>query len=324
MNDEDIALISRIRPSAEPHDPHAKARAWARLQAEFGSASDRRPAPRARVDRRAALAVAATTVGAMTLVAAQLGGVFSGGTPERGPDTNLRTLELAASTVEHQRTPPRPTPGQWVYTRQTSRFEIKPGNAAGRDAELHDKVKVEEWWKFDGRQMAKSVEGGQVRVTRILRPGERPAPGRADPRFNGGIIGGPGVVSRTPNRLYDYVAGLPTDPDALLERIRRDHGDDGGDVTTFGVIARLLRDDQLIPPRTNAALYRALAKIPGVRVTRDATDYAGRHGIGVIAARGRGRDGRLIVLNPETYRYMGDRDHAILDTAVVNEPGERP
>jgi hypothetical protein len=120
------------------------------------------------------------------------------------------------------------------------------------------------------------------------------------------------------------VAGLPTDPDALLARIRKDYRDKGRDVTTYGVIAMLFRDNQLIPPKTNAALYRALAKIPGVRVVENATDYAGRQGIGVAFGGGNEKGhGQMIVLNPETYRYMGDTRQAILGSAVVDKPGQR-
>ncbi|MGP4095476.1 CU044_5270 family protein [Nonomuraea sp. KM90] len=322
MNEEDIALIRRFRPAVPPDDPMAKARALARLRHEFDSV----PARRRPIGRRAAITGLVAAGAAVIVVATGYAGLLedpprddphaaaSGGTPRSTPDVTLGTLELAAAAVERQSTPPRPARDQWVYTRQLTDFALKPDDSGGRSAEVRGKVTVEEWWKFDGKEKATSVQGGKLRRSRILGPGEQPR--HPDPRFNGGAIGGPGVVNRTPNKLYDYVAGLPIDPDSLLARIRKDYRDKGRDVTTFGVIAMLFRENQLIPAKTNAALYRALAKIPGVRV-QDATDYAGRHGIGVVFGN------QLIVLDSRTYRYLGDKRQALLDSAVVEEPGRR-
>ncbi|MEV4018937.1 CU044_5270 family protein [Nonomuraea angiospora] len=325
MNEEDIALIRRVRPAERPADPMVKARALARLRREFDSATARRRP----LGRRTAAVGLVAAGAALIVVAAGYTGllddtprddphaVASGRTPRSTPDVTLGTLELAAAAVERQSTLSRPTRDQWVYTRQLTDFALNPDNSGGRAAEMRGKVTVEEWWKFDGKEMATSVQGSELRRRRILGPGERPRPGHVDPRFNGGAIGGPGVVNRTPDKLYDYVAGLPTDPDALLARIRKDNLDKGQDVTTFGAIAGLFRYDQLIPAKTNAALYRALAKIPGVRVVEDATDYAERHGIGVAFGD------QVIVLDFRTYRYMGDKRQALLDSAVVDEPGRR-
>ncbi|WP_329430422.1 CU044_5270 family protein [Streptosporangium sp. NBC_01495] len=337
MNDQEIALIRRFRPAGPPDDPAVKARAWARLQREFGSGLVRRRSLQVRIGRRVAIAGVMVVAASVIFVGAEIGGVLPYTTPRSGPhavvsdgpprsmaNATLKTLELAAATVEHETAPSRPGPRQWVYTQKMTDFAYKSDDAGGLSTMLRGKVKVEEWWRFDGKEMAKSVQDGQLLLTRILRPGERPRPGRVDPRYNGGFVGGPAFVNNTPNKLYDYVAGLPTDPDALLARIRKDYRDNGRDVTTFGVIAKLFRDNQLIPPKTNAALYRALAKIPGVRVIENAMDYAGRQGIGVAFDRGsRKGNGQLIVLNPKTYRYMGDTHRAILGFAVVDKPGQR-
>jgi hypothetical protein len=57
----------------------------------------------------------------------------------------------------------------------------------------------------------------------------------------------------------------------------------------------------------------------------NATDFAGRRGIGVVFDTGDKRDGgpRTIVLDPRTYRYMGDETQAVLRTAVVGDAGLR-
>ena len=265
---------------------------------------------------------------AAAVVATLIGGTGPARSPAPGVSTTARTLELAAQTVEQDTAVPRPRPDQWVYTQLVSAYALTDGDVVGPDAMLHGKVKVEEWWRFDGSAMADSVQNGKLYVKQIfasMDPRYRPRPRPGDPRFNSGAIGGPAIVNRTPHKLYDYVAGLPADPDALLARVRRDHRDKGRDVTTFGVISGIFRDDHLIPPKANAALYRALAKIPNVHVVSDATDFAGRHGIGVVFDTGDKRDGRpqTIVLNARNYRYMGDETQAVLASAVVDKAGGR-
>ena len=62
-----------------------------------------------------------------------------------------------------------------------------------------------------------------------------------------------------------------------------------------------------------AALYQALAKIPGVTVTHGATDAADRSGVAfarAAAIEGPGSSGWLrleIILDPDTHRYLGAR-----------------
>ncbi|GAA4637200.1 hypothetical protein GCM10023196_090040 [Actinoallomurus vinaceus] len=263
-------------------------------------------------------------MGVATAACAAAGAVVAstgGHKPSSPADVTTRTLELAAATVESGAAVTRPGSGQWVYTRQMDRYAFQNGDVVGSKAMLHGKVKVEEWWRFDGTRMASSVQNGKLYVKGIVPSIESRPSRHRDPQINGGYIGGPGVVRRTPNHLYDYVAGLPTDPKALLARIRHDSGDVGHDVSTVGSIAQIFRDDRLIPPKANAALYRALALIPGVRVAKDGTDYAGRHGIAVIFSGGGG--GWKLILDRRTYRYMGSPDQAILGSRVVDAAGQR-
>lgn len=91
----------------------------------------------------------------------------------------------------------------------------------------------------------------------------------------------------------------------------------------------------LMPPRLTAELYQALGDIPGVTVSDHAVDVAGRHGIGFISPALPGRGRKEIILNPHSYRLMGDNllwgprqrllnGTAILHKALVSGPGMWP
>ncbi|MFE1290874.1 CU044_5270 family protein [Streptomyces sp. NPDC058751] len=82
---------------------------------------------------------------------------------------------------------------------------------------------------------------------------------------------------------YTWLSSLPTDPDTLLTRLRRDVRVSDGESreqAVFSLIGDLL-SQTLMPPRNTAALYKAAARIPGVEEIPDAVDVAGRHGIAI-------------------------------------------
>ena len=110
------------------------------------------------------------------------------------------------------------------------------------------------------------------------------------------------------------------------------------------MIAMGMRDAAL-PPRLRAAMYGAMAKIPGVRYEARSADLLKRRGITLYHVL----DGYLrdeIFVNPKTYAYLGYRtivvkDHkdgpfatmkkgeihnwdALIKAAVVDKAGQRP
>ncbi|MFE9681998.1 hypothetical protein [Streptomyces sp. NPDC006285] len=85
-------------------------------------------------------------------------------------------------------------------------------------------------------------------------------------------------LSADPNiTSYRELEALPTDPDALLEKVYDDTKDNGSinRGAALEMIGDML-DDATLLPEVNAALYRAAAKIPGVSVVERAEDIAGR------------------------------------------------
>ncbi|MFD4612176.1 CU044_5270 family protein [Streptomyces sp. NPDC058440] len=139
-------------------------------------------------------------------------------------------------------------------------------------------------------------------------------------------VGYPAGLSRP---TYTWLASLPTDPDALLQRLTteitrdqdqrdtpakdRDQAQD-----TFDAIGELLRET-VMPPKTAAAFYKAAAKIPGVTVDSDAVDAAGRHGIGVARDNTRTGDRTTWIFNSTTLEYLGERSYLIRDTSMGKE-----
>lgn len=139
---------------------------------------------------------------------------------------------------------------------------------------------------------------------------------------------------------HEYVASLPTDPDALLKLIRDEtHGQgQDPDQRAFTAIGDLLAETWA-PPKVGAALYRAAAKIPGVTVIDAATDAAGREGV-AVARTAHGQQTQW-VFDRTTYAFLGERTvltesgdagpagtvvgtSAVLTRAAVDRPGETP
>ncbi|MFC1410304.1 CU044_5270 family protein [Streptacidiphilus sp. N1-12] len=121
------------------------------------------------------------------------------------------------------------------------------------------------------------------------------------------------------NPTYAWTAALPTDPAALLAEVYADTRDSGTaessgpDQAAFAAIGELL-GDSVMPPKVEAALYRAVARIPGVVLLPDAVDAAGRHGIGVARVDNHSSERSEWIFDKDSLRYLGERDYLVHDT----------
>jgi hypothetical protein len=185
-------------------------------------------------------------------------------------------------------------------------------------------------------------------VSNICKPGLLidPSPGRPEKLNDGG--GG------CPNRgsfndpTYRFLQSLPTNPRTLLNMIYAATKGAGQspDQEAFTTVGDMLRE-AVAPPDISAALYRAAALIPGVRVIPHATDILGRPGIGVQFARRVIQspapgvpyretfdpNGTTWIFNSRTLRWMGESDGSwhgkvlgsvVLKSAIVDRLGQRP
>ncbi|MGI5163227.1 CU044_5270 family protein [Spirillospora sp. CA-253888] len=127
---------------------------------------------------------------------------------------------------------------------------------------------------------------------------------------------------------YRDILSLPTDPDQILARVYQRVGTTGlgpgwRTVTkteeerhgeAFMWIESAMRDS-VLPPRLRAALYGAMAKIPGVGYEPRSHDLAGRRGVTLYHLQG-GYQRDEIFIDPDSYEYLGSRSIVVRDQKV--------
>lgn len=108
-----------------------------------------------------------------------------------------------------------------------------------------------------------------------------------------------------------FLAALPRDPTALLDRLRADAPDNGrGDIELLVYAADLLRSG-LVPADLRAALYRALATLPDIDMVDTAINLDGLAGVALGMQDGQVRQD--IIIDPATGAFIGEREVALED-----------
>lgn len=226
------------------------------------------------------------------------GGMGPGATAEAA-----EVLELAAATVEDDAPLQRPRDDQYIFVKELARDSMTNGKVVTR----------KDWTRF-------SYDKGVDRD------------------------------NRSPRDIWEFNESLPNDPEAALETIyaevRRIYANEPdwdknwvkGDWLhdrAFWLCSVLLGDADGLPaqPETQATLYRAIARIPGVEVRTDVEDLAGRKGVMIYYESGPAGalEARGIILSSTTYEYLGhkywsdlgpDFERAVLERKVVDKPGK--
>lgn len=220
-----------------------------------------------------AITVAATTLGSL----ARSGGTIPLSGPVTGPGGSPASalLHKIAAAAGRERAL-HPTRKQFTYVA----YDIALGNA-----KLH---KRQIWTSVtDICKGAESEENGVVSIVGSA-PGECPDLGQ---------------LNFFPT--YKLMASLPTGPGPLLDYIAAHSGKkDPRDLRIIRTVSSLLVN-AIAPPRTTAALYRAAATLPGLRIVQHAKDPLGRPGIGVAVRI----DGVRFewIFNLKTLRLLGER-----------------
>ncbi|MFJ6673302.1 CU044_5270 family protein [Actinosynnema sp. NPDC091369] len=136
-----------------------------------------------------------------------------------------------------------------------------------------------------------------------------------------------------------FMAGLPRAPEALLERLLADgRGRGSSDHQEALVLASDLLRSGKVPAELRAALFRALALLPGLEVVDQSANLDGRRGVALAVTDG--DDRQEVIVDPATGEFIGDRrvltesdgslpagtvvESASVTTAVVDGIGVRP
>jgi hypothetical protein len=273
------------------------------------------PPPIAAIRRRRRRRRARLASGAVLLIAAVAASLVAVQGPLR------RQVTVVPVVTQPPRPTPAPRPHQWVYSKEL-RVEYD-----GDKPWTH-----EHWIRVDGRKFIYSASNRRVARASKVRRERMDWPSAQLARFPRC----PSRPKRIPpavglGRFFPNPSAVPTDPDGLLAAIYRLVEDPDcspmpvGDTVqdrAFMLIDGML--DGVLPAEARAALYRALAKIPGVTVAHGATDAAGRRGVAfarAAAIEGPGSSGWLrleIILDDSTYRYLGARHVVTRDHFTPN------
>ncbi|MFC5832809.1 CU044_5270 family protein [Nonomuraea insulae] len=202
-------------------------------------------------------------------------------------------LRQAALVAERRERDDVPRADQWVY-RKVAIEQATP-------------LVQEYWTRYDGTEHAYRENGGPMERRRAEVTSDE----------------------LTPRQYAAKLAALPTDPRKLLAHVKKDPHwlaepkgglEESPDEMAFRVLSLYLEQEVATPPRLEAAIFRALAEIPGIRVERDVRDAAGREGIGLALEGGEQSLARsYIVLDPETYRFLGRRVNTLRDEVLDGE-----
>jgi hypothetical protein len=203
------------------------------------------------------------------------------------PAANAQVVltRIAAAVQEKEFTPPRDD--QWIYTESRGAVRDKgigQGERITRQTPLPQTAEPF-WTRADGKRVGYLVDG----ELQTSNPGER-----------------------TPENTYALLASLPTDPDALLAKYRELYQDAGPTDEWIFLRLAVTLSQNLVAPEHEAAIFRAMAKLPGVTVDETATDTEGRPALSVSQVAEGWRNVEIL-LDPVTYAYRARRETAIID-----------
>jgi len=192
-----------------------------------------------------------------------------------------------------------PRPDQFVYTRTRL--------ADGRENEF--------WASADGTRDGFEVLFGHETEIAGCRDGKRvQKEGR-----------GRTVTSRCEPRPAAH-PDLPTDADAMLAYLHKSTYGEGDTLHDLGTEVVDLAGGYL-RPAARAALYEALAKVPGLVARTDAKDAAGRPVLGITwnstTEHGIGNQDEFL-FDPVTFAYLGSGMGAVVSQGIVDAVRQRP
>jgi len=278
--------------------------ARARLMAEIAAAETENVVP-PRKSRRGlwvgagAVGLAAAITAVVALAPVEQAGLEP---PAAVADPVVVLRSAAAAALQAPGTPPEPD--QFVYTRtQGPDGEREAWSSADGTHDGRIKMPDGSFFPIPG------CRNGKAQVYK----GDQPLEGVTEPC--------------TPSPAYR--TDLPADADAMFAHLNANHSGETGDYNAMGKDVLTLANENLLPPAVRAALFRAAAKVPGLRAVDHAKDAAGRPGVGITWPLRPQDDPKVakpvvIVFAADTFLYLGTNSTAVTASGVVDRVGQRP
>ncbi|MEA2332601.1 MAG: hypothetical protein QOH58_2739 [Thermoleophilaceae bacterium] len=242
------------------------------------------------------------------VAAAVIAAVLLGGGASSVDSAAAAALRDAAAVARSQPATPLPREGEYLYVRVTSRPSLalaaSPPFQRGIDSEEDFGFSVvvpsvQEVWVGEDGGRVRNANGQPAFVTdrdrrAWIAAGRPPLPGNEvfEDDFD------------TPLVRLD----LPTDPDALYERLEREVAERGSDHGPAYMFTELVADWLRAwgaTPAQRAALFEVAARIPGVEALGPRTDPAGREGLG-FAMRDEDDNRVTLIVDPRTSQLLGE------------------
>lgn len=285
---------------APPEHPELRASRVAQLAAHLTEELRREQASPARRRRRVAPVAAAAAL--LALAGALIPAALLPNERLGASEAAARELARAATVAERQR-PLALLPGRYAYTKSQS-FDLTTTVKGGRGFSALVPRTREAWIGADGSGRLRETFGDPI----FLGPGDRAAWEAA---------GSPPLGERTSDQRFGPgglhlpdLAGLPTDPEALYERVRvqAEEGDVPTNAEMLVVVGDLLRETAAAPA-LRAALYRVVARIEGIELIGRVTDRAGREGVavGITSDYSGAKTRKILIFDPKTSALLAER-----------------
>jgi hypothetical protein len=251
---------------------------------------------------------------AMTLAAALLTAstLRLWGTSPAASAQAAEILRLAAVAAERQ---PVLTagPSRFIYVKSVETAAVMTGDSNGRVTSVHLHTDLREIWNS-----ASGTRNGLLRD----QPRSGTAPGHPTGAWQATVLQGcrdgrlnpaaGAAVALSVGRCVPqpaYRTGLPSSGRAMFAYLyRNSHGQNPPDVEAFITAGDLIRESY-VRPAALAALFAAVAQMPGVSVADHAVNAIGQQGVAVQQTY-RGISEQLI-FNPRTHAFIGERQVAV-------------
>ncbi|GAB1645843.1 CU044_5270 family protein [Krasilnikovia sp. MM14-A1259] len=252
----------------------------------------------------------------------------------RPPASQAAAAEVLRAAAAHEAAQPAPpiSPDKFVYVESVFSAQESRTTADGTIESTRKAKQRRIWLSVDGTRaglLLRRPKGSTGAWQRDALPGCK----------DGRPVGAAGDAGTcTPHPAYQ--PDLPTRADQMRAYLyRNSHGDNPRDEQAFITAGDLIREAYLSPAQL-AAVFGALAEIPGTTMVGATTDEVGRAGVAIAMPEARGARTELI-FDPRTHAFLGERTtvvravapfragdvvstRAVLTTAVVDRVSQLP